>query len=399
MNIKNLCFITLFIFVWSTATSQDKVTKMTFRMSIEKFENNFDDVGMDITFISSNCNLNGNRSLFLTPTFRLVSAKSLHEVYYQKEEMFITAYRDSCIRGKLTLKTRTKIPKTEFAKIGEEYILIAKLKAGEETYTCMSEPFSLVDINRNLKDKVIPPIFEAYDLRISVDRRSVTLQFMANSNYSMPKIYTRFFLNGRVCSDEVSGSVFTGMKQEAELIIPYTSLYLPPGNHTLTYKVFTIIGRRTDYEVLTGQINITQPQLYWLSFESRNANINVMGMDPSSAIGRAFSKTKGHGLGDAFYRIENEKDILFRSTTVKRSGLIPNQRGRIQTFIDESIVISFWDEDILENDFIEKFSFKLRQNGKQTQSIKSKGKIRTFDFTYGLTPVDKNNYKKSSSLR
>lgn len=237
------------------------------------------------------------------------------------------------------------------------------------------------------------PFIKVHSVEIKPVERGLQLDFKVSSNTSMgPSMEIKFYLNGKISSNKMEKSAPEGENKSVYIFIPYTDLIVPPGKNTLTYKIFGRSFEIKQKEFFKGEIEFHQPQLFWVEFETKNADINVDGMDVKSNIGQNLPSNIGKGLGDAYFQIENSREILFKSPSVNNSGKIKNQKGKFQTYDTEPLILKFFDLDVLTKEFIGKHELDLKKEPKQNVLISKSGRITHFEINYTLKAVTKSNF-------
>src|SRR5690606_7880387 len=130
------------------------------------------------------------------------------------------------------------------------------------------------DMNLKLKD--VATYIRSSNNRIVNTQRGIQLLFDYSTNSSSRVIcYMKVFLNGVACAEPIYTSLNTGNNLRTGIDIPFTSLYIPAGRYTLTYKVYGETFNIKERELFSGTFSVLQPSLNLLYFESKNANIDV----------------------------------------------------------------------------------------------------------------------------
>lgn len=237
------------------------------------------------------------------------------------------------------------------------------------------------------------PFIKVHSVEIKSVERGLQLEFKMSSNTSMgPSMEIKFYLNGKISSNKIEKSAPEGENKSVYFHIPYTDLFVPPGKNILTYKIFGRSFKIKQKEFFKDEVEFHQPQLFWVEFETKNADIDVDRMDLKYNIGHDLPSNIGKGLGDAYFQIENFREILFKSPSVYNSGRIKNQKGKFQTYETEPLIINFFDLDVLTKEFIGKHELKLKKDPNQKILISKSGRITHFEFNYTLKAVTKANF-------
>jgi hypothetical protein len=386
----------IYLFIWTMVVNSSMVygqfkDEKLIKAEITKFSKSFDDVEIAVKISATGCVIPKIGFAHIHPTIRLVSAQKPEKIYYEKSPIFITVDNSTCARGQYQDSTKITIPDHFFVD-NEDFMLIVELKNYDKKWTTHTKPFRVADMN--LKKKDVATYIRASNNKIINAQRGVQLSFDYSTNSSSSVTsYVKVFLNGVACGNAIYTSLDAGNNRGASIHIPFTNLYIPAGRHTLTYKVYAESFNIKERELFSGTFSILQPSLYLLSFESKNADIDVKDMDMTSSLVRVFSQSKGGGNGDAYYVIRSSFEELFVSKVANDSGRIMDHQATIQVYPDEQLTVTFYDKDTFTKEFIASFDFKPKMNGVQDINIK-RGKIINFDFTYKIKPATTANLNK-----
>lgn len=392
--IKIYCFLLLLVIsstlnrVFAQFTHSE-----TLDLSIDLMEATFNyGTKIYVTIKSKDCTLPSVGFSHVYPTFALVSANNHEIVHFEKEAMFISVNEENCINGSFATPSSIEIP-SAILDNNIDFVLILTLKYGDtKEWKTMSKPFSQSDIKVPLTRKKNADSMEINNLKSTVEKSLITFAFKSNntmkSNVSMT---IHLFKDEKECGRSETIDLPVGIDLPNKISIPYTKLYLPPGDNNLKYKIFASTSKEKEQLLYTGNIAIHQPQLYRLSFKSTNADIDVREMDQPSSLGKLFSKNGGLGQGDAFFEIINDETTVFRSPHVNQSGKINDQTGVVQIYLNKKSALHFLDLDVMKHDLIEVYDLQLNKVGLHKINIK-KGRIHNFDFEYNIEQVTAKNY-------
>lgn len=358
-------------------------------LEINRFTSSFNHLNIELK-ITTSCQIPPIGFDHLGLSYSLLSAKNKDEIYFQKSSGFFAIDKKNCANGQIIEMSSISIPNENLFVGDTEYILLLTITGSKTQWSIESKPFNISEINKKIGKKLEKPVLKGGDFQVQPNKRDIAFMLNLKSNYDdTPKVRVMLYKDGMECSKIVE---VLANQSKTKLLTPYSYLYLPPGNHTLTYKFFATAGNTLNHEIHSGSLSIVQPQLYWLSFESLNANINVEGMDVKSGFGQLFSNTAGQGEGDAFFEIRNKTDLLFISNEAKNSGKISDHKGKVQTYLNEPLKVIFYDKDVLSHDYLGEFDIHLKTEEQQFIKIRKQGKILNFDLIYTLTKVTKDNY-------
>ena len=386
-------YLTLFILLFLQSSSvfgQFKDEKLI-KAEVVSFTKIFDDVEVKIKLSATGCEVPKVGFAHVSPTIKLVSSTNKRRVYYEQSPIFISVNKSTCKNGNFVDSTSLKIPDHHFT-VGEEYVLEIRLYHDKKNWLVYSRPFTTKDMKINTPS--IATYIRTSNTQCAPYDRGLNISFNYSSNSSTnATAYVKFFLNGRPCNDSIYTSIASGDNQIKNIQIPYTNLYIPPGAHTLSYKVYAETFNLKQKELFSGTCKIQQPQLYLMYFQSKNADIDVAGMDQGSSLVRIFSPSKGSGNGDAYYVIRNAIEQVFVSSEAINSGKIKDHRDVIQIYPNEQLKVIFYDKDVMTKDFIASFDFKPKLNESHAINVR-RGKILNFDFSYRTVAVTANNISK-----
>lgn len=386
----------------------------SFNLEINKLSSFFDDIDVHMTISATGCTVPRVGFAHIHPTYTLTSTKDPNHILFQEEGMFILLDEENCTNGVFSETLKIRIPRSKFTGADESFVLFLSLRHKKKTWSTQSHSFTLENIVDFFDDRELDQLLKnpasvfrsaekntksfisAKQQGVIVGKRGVSIRTLVESDFQAPSVYVHFYLNGQRCSEQINNIVFTSHASDTELFMPYTSLFIPPGKHHLAYRVFGETDSLKHQELFSGTVSVTQPQLHWLSFESKNADINVEGMDKQSGFLKVFSKDTGYGVGDAYYVIRNNYDILFTSPEASNSGYIRDCIGHVQTYLNERLTISFWDKDGIGADFIEDIEITPKTSRREQVNTRNQGRIRHFDFSYQLTPVTAENYREKN---
>lgn len=391
------CFIPVFLLLFiniSTVTTQF-ISSKTLKFSIDKFENSaFGNVTVYVTINSEDCFVASVGFAHLYPEFTLVSAQDHKKILFQKEAMFVSVGKESCVKGKFVMPSNIEIPMEIFDK-ETEFVLLLTLKDNhtKKQWKVQPVPFTQADLRSHLIDKIKDDFLEVNKVNTKVNLSDISFSFdVSNAMSQHVSLSVLFFLEGQECGRSIKIGIPIGTNLPKNIVIPYTELFIPPGENRLTYAIWGSDFSKKR-QLFSGELIIQQPQLHKLSFETANADIDVNGLDQTAGLVRLFSKTGGQGKGDAYFEIRTGDTKVFSSPSVKHSGRIQNQKSIVQVYLDKVNKIYFMDEDALSSDQIEEYKLALQTGDSHAINVK-KGRVLNFDFNYSLEPVTTDNYNQ-----
>ena len=392
---KRSAIVIIFLLVIGSCSLLGQSAKSSMRIDIIKYSSYFDDVEIEYQITAQNYTVPSRTFEHFRPNVSLLDAQDETRILFNEDVMFFSINKSDVTKGKFVVKQSIKVQKESFFLGTDKYKLRIKLKGiSDEVWSMDSKEFTLTQIQSSLEKKIVAPAVNASNKKVVVGDRAVQISFKYFSNYNIePEICTQLYFNNQPCASISKVIPTSNTADHLSITIPYTNINLPKGNHRITYKIWAQKDGRNIKELYQGVLNIVQPQLYWLVFETKNANIDVSGLDKGFQLSQMFSKSAGRGYGDACFSLWNKGELLFASKVASNSGLIPKESGRVQTYLNEKVFIKFMDKDFFNSDFIEMYAFDLNSKGRQVVHVKNKGRIENFELYYTLMPVTEQNYK------
>lgn len=390
-----------------------KLKDLKIASKLEKIEYSEDHVSCYVKYISSNCDLAKDELVQLSVVAKLALDNSSGKYLQEVEGTHLIISEANCINGLLEETKVFSFPLSYFSQKEQKYSLetqfvdeLNSLQLNSRTDVFKVDLSNIKEINT--LNKNTEPYLSIANPQTFISKRYLNIVFNAKVNPEKAKknikfkditaeFYVLLYDENGVCSDKVEATVFTSSPENKQLTlsVPFTSIYKPAGSQKLTYKIFVYAPSVKSQLMHTGAVSVNQPQLYWLSFQTQGADINVDGMD--KAIGQTvFSKKAGLGKGDAFFRLENPQDILFTSAQAKHSGAIPNQKGFVQLYLDEPLKISFLDQDVIGAEWMADKTIEKLTEGAQKLTITNEGRVNKFEFNYTVSKVNSTNYSQKN---
>lgn len=239
-----------------------------------------------------------------------------------------------------------------------------------------------------------PPFVNISQVKNIIDSTGIHIQFQYKSNSTInPQIWINCYKDEVLCGSQVYYSKYDQKSQTYYFTLPYTKIFIPKGQHFIQYKIFINNEFYTNTSFYSSTVNIEQPQLYWMRFESDTSEIDVEKLDRPSHLGKMFSSKAGRGKGDAFYEIYQNDLFIFRSPKANQSGKIPASQSAIQVHPQSMLYLKFWDYDVISKEFIHQVPIHIKEIGSYHLDIKNENRIRNFKLKYEIIPVTLENYE------
>jgi len=178
-----------------------------------------------------------------------------------------------------------------------------------------------------------------------------------------------------------------------EIFFPYTLFYLPPGIHTLNYKLHAVSDKFSRHwpALAEGKITINMPSVYFAKATVKNIQVAEKSYDISAnsiPFGSLFVSQKsksGKGYPDLFWRLETDYQNILTSQTVTNSFRAVDDSCYFQMLAGDRLYLNVYDYDVFSrNDLLG--GFGIQMNDKLSYRAE---KLRNDDVTNGEIYIER----------